>query len=57
MLFIATSHLQHPRITPSEYENLTGIYSGKEDEHGRFQWQTKVPEGVGKLAEDTGRYC
>lgn len=28
------------------------LYSGKEDKHGRFQWQEKIPEDVGKPAED-----
>ncbi|GAB7360034.1 hypothetical protein MBLNU230_g7557t1 [Neophaeotheca triangularis] len=31
------------------YKNL---YSGKEDKRGRFQWQTTIPEDVGKPAED-----
>jgi hypothetical protein len=31
------------------YKNL---YSGKEDKRGRFQWQTKPPEDLGKPAED-----
>lgn len=29
------------------------LYSGKEDKHGRFQWQDKIPEDVLKPAEDT----
>ncbi|KAI7346810.1 hypothetical protein KC336_g22796, partial [Hortaea werneckii] len=28
------------------------LYSGKEDKHGRFQWQTTIPEDLGKPAED-----
>jgi len=28
------------------------LYSGKEDRHGRFQWQDKIPEDVLKPAED-----
>lgn len=28
------------------------LYSGKEDKHGRFQWQSFIPEDVGKPAED-----
>ncbi|KAK0255030.1 hypothetical protein LTR91_011465 [Friedmanniomyces endolithicus] len=31
------------------YKNL---YSGKEDKRGRFQWQTTIPEDLGKPAED-----
>jgi len=31
---------------------LKHLYSGKEDKRGRFQWQTTVPEDVGKPAED-----
>lgn len=31
------------------YKNL---YSGKEDKRGRFQWQTEIPEDLGKPAED-----
>ncbi|KAK5724159.1 hypothetical protein LTR17_013540 [Elasticomyces elasticus] len=31
------------------YKNL---YSGKEDKRGRFQWQTSIPEDLGKPAED-----
>ncbi|KYG40531.1 hypothetical protein M433DRAFT_160289, partial [Acidomyces richmondensis BFW] len=27
------------------------LYSGKEDKHGRFQWQNTIPEHLGKLAE------
>ena len=28
------------------------LYSGKEDKRGRFQWQTEMPEDLGKPAED-----
>lgn len=28
------------------------LYSGKEDKRGRFQWQSTIPEDVGKPAED-----
>lgn len=31
---------------------LTSYLGGKEDDAGRFQWQTKIPEDVGKPAED-----
>ncbi|OCL09673.1 P-loop containing nucleoside triphosphate hydrolase protein [Glonium stellatum] len=31
---------------------LKNLYSGKEDKRGRFQWQDKIPEDVGKPAED-----
>ena len=31
---------------------LKHLYSGKEDKRGRFQWQTTIPEDVGKPAED-----
>ena len=31
---------------------LKHLYSGKEDRRGRFQWQTTIPEDVGKPAED-----
>lgn len=31
---------------------LKNLYSGKEDKRGRFQWQTTIPEDVGKPAED-----
>ncbi|KAG8627258.1 hypothetical protein KVT40_004741 [Elsinoe batatas] len=31
---------------------LKHLYSGKEDKKGRFQWQTTIPEDVGKPAED-----
>lgn len=31
---------------------LKHLYSGKEDKRGRFQWQTKIPEDLGKPAED-----
>ncbi|KAK4971110.1 hypothetical protein LTR66_011517 [Elasticomyces elasticus] len=31
---------------------LKHFYSGKEDKRGRFQWQTTIPEDVGKPAED-----
>lgn len=31
---------------------LKNLYSGKEDRHGRFQWQDKIPEDVRKPAED-----
>ena len=31
---------------------LKHLYSGKEDRKGRFQWQTTIPEDVGKPAED-----
>lgn len=43
------------KIDPAEvgmspgYKNL---YSGKEDKRGRFQWQTTIPEDLGKPAED-----
>jgi len=30
---------------------LKNLYSGKEDKRGRFQWQTKIPEDLGKPAE------
>ncbi|KAK5110649.1 hypothetical protein LTR62_005689 [Meristemomyces frigidus] len=33
----------------ADYKNL---YSGKEDKRGRFQWQTTIPEDLGKPAED-----
>lgn len=28
------------------------LYSGKEDRRGRFQWQTEIPQDVGKPAEN-----
>lgn len=28
------------------------LYSGKEDKRGRFQWQDKIPEDIGKPVED-----
>ena len=31
---------------------LKHLYSGKEDKRGRFQWQTEMPEDLGKPAED-----
>ncbi|KAF2151737.1 P-loop containing nucleoside triphosphate hydrolase protein [Myriangium duriaei CBS 260.36] len=31
---------------------LKHLYSGKEDRKGRFQWQSTIPEDVGKPAED-----
>lgn len=31
---------------------LKNLYSGKEDKRGRFQWQTNMPEDLGKPAED-----
>ena len=31
---------------------LKHLYSGKEDKRGRFQWQTQLPEDLGKPAED-----
>lgn len=31
---------------------LKQLFSGKEDKRGRFQWQTTIPEDLGKPAED-----
>ncbi|TKA51659.1 hypothetical protein B0A55_13327 [Friedmanniomyces simplex] len=53
----ASEHLYNAYLFPGfpfvsmsvGYKNL---YSGKEDKRGRFQWQTSVPEDLGKPAED-----
>lgn len=33
-------------------QSLTSVPGGKEGKRGQFQWQTKIPEDVGKPAED-----
>lgn len=38
--------------TLASQRSLTFCIGGEEDEAGRFQWQTKIPEDVGKPAED-----
>ncbi|KAK3676674.1 hypothetical protein LTR78_003449 [Recurvomyces mirabilis] len=43
------------KLDPSEIGMSAGyknLYSGKEDKRGRFQWQTTIPEDLGKPAED-----
>lgn len=43
------------KLDPAEIGMSVGLkhlYSGKEDKRGRFQWQTTIPEDVGKPAED-----
>lgn len=43
------------KLDPKEIGMTSGykhLYSGKEDKHGRFQWQSEIPEDVGKPAED-----
>lgn len=43
------------KLDPAEIGMSIGykhLYSGKEDKRGRFQWQTTIPEDLGKPAED-----
>jgi hypothetical protein len=43
------------KLDPAEIGMSVGLkhlYSGKEDRRGRFQWQPKPPEDLGKPAED-----
>lgn len=43
------------KLDPAEIGMSAGfknLYSGKEDKRGRFQWQTTIPEDLGKPAED-----
>ncbi|EMC99821.1 hypothetical protein BAUCODRAFT_30235 [Baudoinia panamericana UAMH 10762] len=43
------------KLDPAEVGMSVGLkhlYSGKEDKRGRFQWQTTLPEDLGKPAED-----
>ncbi|KAK5123020.1 hypothetical protein LTR85_003586 [Meristemomyces frigidus] len=43
------------KLDPAEIGMSVGykhLYSGKEDKRGRFQWQTTIPEDLGKPAED-----
>ncbi|KAI6846830.1 P-loop containing nucleoside triphosphate hydrolase protein [Hortaea werneckii] len=50
-----TKDEQLVRLDPNEIGMSCGfknLYSGKEDKHGRFQWQTTIPEDLGKPAED-----
>ncbi|KAI7629136.1 hypothetical protein KC322_g23244, partial [Hortaea werneckii] len=50
-----TKDEQLVRLDPTEVGMSCGfknLYSGKEDKHGRFQWQTTIPEDLGKPAED-----
>lgn len=54
--------LPHDNITdkplePHEVGMTVGykqFYAGKEDKQGRFQWQTEVPQDIGKPAEGSG---
>ena len=48
-------HLRNVALTDARAgmsEGYKNLYSGKEDKRGRFQWQTTVPEDLGKPAED-----
>ncbi|RMY66257.1 hypothetical protein D0863_08555 [Hortaea werneckii] len=50
-----TKDEQLVKLDPNEVGMSCGfknLYSGKEDKHGRFQWQTTIPEDLGKPAED-----
>jgi hypothetical protein len=43
------------KLDPAEIGMSVGLkqlYSGKEDKRGRFQWQSEIPEDLGKPAED-----
>jgi len=43
------------KLDPAEIGMSVGykhLYSGKEDKRGRFQWQTTIPQNLGKPAED-----
>ena len=54
----STPNEQEPelvKLDPAEVGMSVGLkqlYSGKEDKRGRFQWQTEMPEDLGKPAED-----
>ncbi|KAL5118601.1 hypothetical protein ACEQ8H_003452 [Pleosporales sp. CAS-2024a] len=46
------SHADEGQYEPGMKSGLKKLYAGKEDKRGRYQWQDKIPQDIGKAVEN-----